>query len=354
MDLKQQLGNLFIIGFPGTQLQPGCPIERDITEKNLGGVILFDRCLHDPAQSGNISSPPQLRELTTSLQALSTTELLVCVDQEGGPVQRLHPENGFPSTPSAATLGTVDGRTENTQAEAEQTAHTLAAAGINVNFAPVVDLNRNPGNPIIGHIGRSFSDSPEQVIDHASAWVDAHRKYGITTCLKHFPGHGSSRNDSHLGFVDITTSWSDEELIPYRELISTGAADMIMTGHLFNRNIDPDFPATLSRPTISSLLRQDLCYDGIIVTDDMQMKAISESYQLSEALCRAIAAGVDIIVIGNNLVYDPGVLEHGIEALWDGLNRGMISEERLFSALNKVNEMKFNMKEKTYERTNHA
>jgi len=350
MDLKQELGNLFIIGFPGPAPRADNWIIRDISEKSLGGVILFDHCLHTPGLSGNITSPQQLKLLTTSLRGYGGDELLICVDQEGGLVQRLNSRNGFTATASAAEMGN---NSAFTRTQAEQTARTLSSVGITVNFAPVIDLNTNKSNPIIGRIGRSFSEDPTTVVEHASAWIEAHNKHGIISCLKHFPGHGSSTSDSHLGFVDITTSWHEQELFPFRELISRGAADLVMAGHLFNRNIDPEFPATLSHATITGLLRDKLGFTGVILTDDMQMKGISDRYHLSEALCLAFAAGIDLIVIGNNLTYDPSVLDHAIKAVRQGLRQGIVTEERLYSALDRVKKLKNLVKEKQHGRTTH-
>jgi beta-N-acetylhexosaminidase len=348
MDLKEELGNLFIIGFPGPAPPANSWIARAISEKSLGGVILFDHCLHTPELSGNITSPQQLRQLTTLLRGYGNDELLICVDQEGGLVQRLNHRNGFTATASAADMGNNNSFT---RTEAEQTARTLSSAGITINFAPVIDLNTNKTNPIIGKIGRSFSEDPTTVVEHASVWIEAHNKHGIISCLKHFPGHGSSTSDSHLGFVDITSSWQEQELFPFRELISRGAADLVMAGHLFNRNIDPKFPATLSHATITDLLRDKLGFTGVVLTDDMQMKGISDRYHLSEALCHSFAAGIDLIVIGNNLVYDPAVLDHAIEAVLHGLHQGIVTEEHLYSALDRVKKLKTLVKEKQHERT---
>ena len=353
MDLEQQLGNLFILGFEGQELLPGSRIERDISENNLGGVILFERCLHTPDLPGNITSPQQLKQLTSELQECSPEKLLICVDQEGGLVQRLNSRNGFISTASAADMGNAADGTAFTYVQAEQTARMLAGAGININFAPVVDLNTNRDNPIIGRIGRSFSDDPETVITQASAWIEAHDKYGIVSCLKHFPGHGSSTSDSHLGFVDITASWQEAELRPYQELISRGAVDLVMAGHLFNHHIDPIFPATLSHATITGLLRQDLGFEGVVLTDDMQMKGITDRYNLPEALCRSFAAGIDMIIIGNNLACDPAVLENVSAAVGEGLRRGFVTEERLYSALDRVKKLKNLMQEKQHGRESH-
>lgn len=345
MDLDQQLGSLFILGFTGDKLRPDAPIVRDLETRNLGGVILFDHCLHSPGLPGNIVSPDQLRKLTDSLQDSSGEELLICVDQEGGLVQRLNPRNGYPATASAAEMGWNSGNLGLVEELAEQTAATLSAAGINVNFAPVVDVNRQDTNPVIGSLGRSFSEDPGVVSAMAACWIRAHNRHNIISCPKHFPGHGSSTVDSHHGFVDISSTWHRDELLPYRTLFEAETIDMVMAGHLFHREFDSRYPATLSYATITGLLRQELGFDGLVVTDDMQMKAISDRYQFSEAVCRCFAAGIDILVIGNNLSYEPDILTIGIAALRDGLKQGLLSDEQLNHACQRVRTMKNRMRQ---------
>lgn len=342
MDLRRQIGSLFIIGFTGTTFSREDLICRNIVEHGLGGVILFSRCLHNPALAGNITSADQLTSLTESLQKLTGSTLLIGVDQEGGKVQRLSADNGFYSTKSAAEMG-IDENRELTRQAARRTAALLDQCGINLNFAPVVDLNINPENPVIGKIGRSFSADQHLVMKHAAVWIQEHRKQNVLSCVKHFPGHGSSAGDSHKGFVDISASWLEKELTPYRGLIADDLVDLVMTGHLFNSNLDPDFPATLSKNTITNLLRGELGYNGVVVSDDMQMRAITDHYPFSEAICRSLAAGVDILVFGNNLDYNPDICGNAIDAVMAGLKQGVVSEERLFSAITKVANLKKNL-----------
>jgi beta-N-acetylhexosaminidase len=183
----------------------------------------------------------------------------------------------------------------------------LARLGINLNLAPVVDLNVNPTNPIIGRLERSFSENPEEVIQHAERFIEAHHKQGVLCTLKHFPGHGSSVEDSHLGLVDVSSTWTPKELKPYQELIKKGMADAIMTAHVFNKHLDPDYPSTLSRRIITGILREKLNYDGVVISDDMQMGAISKIYGLETAISRAVEAGVDILAFANNSTFDSGI-----------------------------------------------
>lgn len=345
MDLDQQLGSLFILGFAGDKLHPDTPIVRDLESRHLGGVILFDHCLHNPDLPGNIVSPGQLKELTDRLKNCSEEELFICVDQEGGLVQRLNPRNGFPASLSAAELGDDPGDITLVERFADQTAASLSSAGININFAPVVDVNTNEANPVIGNLGRSFSENPAVVSAMAAGWIRAHERHHVISCPKHFPGHGSSTTDSHHGFVDISATWHKEELLPYRTLLEGEQIDMVMAGHLFHRELDPIYPATMSHSIITGLLRQKLGYGGLVVSDDMQMKAISDRYQFSEAVCRSFGAGIDMLVIGNNLSYDPNILAAAISALQDGLKRGLVTKEQLHAACERVRTLKTRMRQ---------
>lgn len=339
MTLQQKLGRLFIVGFKGDTLSPDDEIRRNIEEYRLGGVILFDRLVGLSRPTNNITGPEQVRRLTTELQSCSEENLLIAVDQEGGKVSRLKESAGFPVSPQPSYLGRIQG-VQATKRFALQTAKTLKESGVNWNLSPVVDLEVFPENPIIGRFGRSFSAAPEVVTAHATAWVKAHREIGVLTSLKHFPGHGSSRTDSHLGFVDITESWSDKELVPYRQLTKRDLADSIMLGHLYHRIFDPAEPATLSKTIISGLIRDKLSYDGVLVTDDMQMSAITQRYDLVTACCKALAGGVDMIILGNNLNYEPKLFAHIVNKLTRRIKQGELSEKRLDEASNRINRMK--------------
>jgi beta-N-acetylhexosaminidase len=337
--LRQKIGQLFLIGFTGDTLAINHPIVTDIKKEKLGGVILFDKFLAEKKDANNINSAEQLQQLTADLQKFAGGDLIIAVDQEGGKVNRFKKERGFPTTPAAAELGGARD-TQATAACARQTARMLRAAGVNLNLAPVVDVNVNDDNPIIGRYGRSFSDNSRTVAEHATAWIREHQAEGIQCCLKHFPGHGSSDSDSHLGFVDISASWGDDELAPYRLLIGSGHAAAIMVGHLINRNFDPIYPATLSSATLRTLLRRDLHFNGLVISDDMQMKAITDCFGLEEACCKALAAGIDLLLIGNNLVHDPGILLKVKNSVFAAVQKGAISEKRIEEAYGFVQKFK--------------
>lgn len=331
--LEQMLAQMIMVGFRGTTLASAAPIVADISQRGVGSVVLFsyDVALQSPTR--NVESPAQVAALTAGLQALTLTSagsppLLIAADQEGGKVARLNEQHGFPSTMSAQELGERSDPAF-TYAQAETTARTLAAAGINHNLAPVVDVDSNPANPVIGALGRSFSADPAVVTAQARAFIDAHHAHDVTTTLKHFPGHGSSQADSHLGLVDVSTTWQRDELEPYRVLIGEGIVDTVMTAHVFNTQLDPTYPATLSPATITGLLRDELGFDGVVITDDMNMQAITGQYGFEQAAVLAVQAGADLLAYGNNLAYDPNVAQRAVAALSAAVKQGQLTEARI-------------------------
>jgi beta-N-acetylhexosaminidase len=337
--LREKIGQLLMVGFRGQNAGARSPIGRDVRAGRVGGVVLFDRDLALGREGRNIRSLRQVTELIASLQAAAAVPLLVAVDQEGGHVARLKERHGFPATATARSLG-ESGDPERTRRQAEETAASLAAAGFNLNFAPVVDLNVHPANPIIGRWERSYSADPQAVVRHALAVISAHRERGVACCLKHFPGHGSSRHDSHLGFTDVSDTWTPLELQPFRELIARGAADAVMTAHIFNRRLDPEFPATLSRRTIDGLLRRELGFAGVVISDDLDMKAISAGYAREAALELALNAGNDMLLIANNQVYEKDVAERSVEAIARLVDGGRVAAMRIDEACGRVMRLK--------------
>jgi beta-N-acetylhexosaminidase len=338
--LRQKVGQLLMVGFRGLEAGTRSPIIQDIRVGRVGGVVLFDRDLALHSEQRNIRSAGQVKRLIASLQSAAAVPLLVAVDQEGGQVARLKKRHGFPETVSAQRLGET-GDPELTRRHADETAAALARAGFNLNFAPVLDLNVHPANPIIGRLERSYSADPGAVVRHARAVIAAHRERGVGCCLKHFPGHGSSRHDSHLGFTDVSDTWTPLELEPYRELIARGEADVVMTAHIFNRRLDPEFPATLSKKTIEGLLRRKLGFAGVVVSDDLDMQAISANYDRETALALALNAGSDILLIANNLEYDENVASRALDIILGMVEAGRVSQGRIDESCRRVLELKF-------------
>lgn len=328
------IGQMFLVGFDGTEVDDGHPIVEAIVRDRLGGVILFDRNVDGTRQ--NIVSPVQLAELTGRLQGWAEIPLLVAIDQEGGRVCRLKKEDGFPPTLSAGVLG-ERGERETTYRHAAAIAAVLVECGVNVNLAPVVDLDLNADNPIISRYERSFGSATMQVVSQATAFIQAHHERGVACCLKHFPGHGSAAEDSHLGFVDMTEQWREIELEPYVELMGAGLADSVMTAHVVNRRLDGlGLPATLSEAVIGGLLRGRLGFNGVVISDDLQMKAIRGRWGFDDAVQKAVLAGVDLLIVGNNLVREQDVAARGIRAVERLLEDGKLDEKRLQQSLARI------------------
>lgn len=336
--LREQAAQLLIVGFRGTDLGSSGAILSDIREHRIGGVILFDR---DVAlkSTRNIVNPEQLRALVSGLQSAAGQRLLVAIDQEGGMVNRLKPVYGFAPTHTARYFGERN-EVGATLAEAEQTAAVLRYLGINLNFAPVVDLDINPDSPAIGRYQRSYSADPDVVERHAGAVIDAHRAQAVATALKHFPGHGSATEDSHAGFTDVTNTWQAVELEPYRRFIRDGRARVVMSAHVFHAGIDPVYPATLSPAFIDGLLRRELGFDGVVVSDDMQMGAITQYFGLEHTIEQALNAGVDMLVFGNNLNYQPQVAGEAIDLIEKLVHEGRVAPERVRQAYERVCRLK--------------
>jgi len=332
--VREMIGQMLLVGFRGAFVGGDAPILRDIREHNLGGVILFDRDVQLQTPERNIQSPEQVKALTASLQANARTPLFIAVDQEGGRVRRLREDRGFAPGPSAKAMG--EGSPAQTRQEGERTGKLLADLGVNLNFAPVADVDVNPDSPAIGRLERSFSADPDLVALHAHAYCQGLLSQGVLPCLKHFPGHGSATADSHLGLTDISKTWTPAELRPYEMLIPLGASPLIMTGHLFLNRFDEIHPSTLSRAVLTGLLRQRLGFDGVIVSDDMQMRAITGHYGLEEAVVLAVEAGVDILVFGNNLDYDPEIVPKAVEILAKAVEDGRLPIERIVASFRRI------------------
>ncbi len=253
---RLRIADLLLIGFTGTQVAGNEEVRRLVCDVKVGGLLLFER--YTSGQPRNMVSPEQISTLTRDLQALASRcvgrPLFIAVDAEGGRVMRLSPRLGYPPTLPAQELGARDDPAF-TRAEARRMGLMLREAGINWDLAPVVDVAVNPANPAVVALGRTYSADPARVAAHARAFVEGMHEAGVLTALKHFPGHGSSRSDSHQGFTDVTdTAELSVELKPYRALIAAGMADSVMTAHVFNRGLDPWDPATLSRFTVRRVL----------------------------------------------------------------------------------------------------
>jgi beta-N-acetylhexosaminidase len=342
--LDKQIGQMLLVGFRGTTLIDDNHIIRDLEEYNIGGVILYEKDGPTQSRPRNIESPNQLKELVSALKTHSTEKLFVAIDQEGGAVNRLKTSYGFPRTVTAQYLGALNNE-DSTRYYASSIASTLDDMGINLNFAPVVDLNVNPQSPAIGALGRSFSANADTVVFHAGIFIEEHNKLGILNSCKHFPGHGSATADSHLGLTDITNTWSDIELEPYRNLISSGKCKIIMSAHVFNQKLDPNYPATLSKSILTGILREQLKFKGVIISDAMEMGAITENYGAKEAIEKAINAGCDLLLFSNNVTsYNSEVVPQTITTIQNLVNEGKITKGRIAESYLRIMALKRHLK----------
>lgn len=327
-DLRRTIAGLLVVGFRGMTVAEAGPIADAIASDGLGGVILFDRD-QTTGSPRNVRSPQQLTALTAGLQGLAgQRRLIVAIDQEGGRVARLTPATGFPKIASEASIGRLDDEGAATT-WGRLIATTLASVGVNLNLAPVVDLDVNPRNPAIGALDRSFSADPAIVTKLALAEIRAHHESSMATALKHFPGLGSATANTDFGVADVTKTWSRTELEPFRAIVASGVADAVMAGHLVNRNLDPDHPASLSRAIVTDLLRGELAWDGVVITDDLQAGAVTAAFGADEAIALAIEAGNDLLLLANQQRYDPEVATKTIDTIEGLVRSGRISAARL-------------------------
>jgi beta-N-acetylhexosaminidase len=292
LDIK--IGQMLLIGYPTPEIDT--TLLQEIHDGKVGSIILFEK---------NVPKTPTafytLKKVLWTYQKAAPIPLLITIDQEGGRVNRLKEKYGFPKSITAQASGKSKDL-DSVRFNAESIASNLAGLGFNVNFAPDVDVAVNPNNPVIVKTGRSFSANSDSVTLLAKEYIIPHRRFGVITVLKHFPGHGSSKDDTHLGVADVTNTWSADELKPYKDLLATGYVDAIMSAHIVNKNLDPrGYPGTLSDRILDSLLRKTIGYDGVVFSDDMQMHAISKNYGLEESVKLAINAGIDIMCFSNNI-----------------------------------------------------
>lgn len=322
--LRIKAARMVMIGFEGNTAAQTRDIRRTIARNHIGGVILFSKNINPD------NSRVRLRRMCAKLERAGRGELFIAVDQEGGRVSRLNPRNGFGPYPSHQSLGETDNH-DTTRYWADRIASDVAAVGININFAPCIDLNVNPQSPAIGHYGRSFSADSRKVSRMAQVFIDAHHSRGVITSLKHYPGHGNAAVDSHLGFTDITETWSAAELEPYKELLKGGYCDIVMVSHLFNSRIDSLYPATLSPIHIEQILRGELGWKGVVATDDMQMRAIVDHYSLEQAVRLSINAGCDMLIFGDNIkgTQVPNIGKTVVDIIVDAVEKGYISAQRI-------------------------
>ena len=330
------IGQMLMIGVGDFDLvDPRQPVFETIKSGKIGGVILYEKNIL-------FESPKnELALLINHLQKNAEIPLFISIDEEGGFVSRMKTKYGFPKNVSAQYLGQLD-NLDSTRFYAKQTATLLNCFGINMNYAPVVDVNLNTRNPVIGKIERSYSPEYKKVIKHAYEVISLHDGTGVIPVLKHFPGHGSSKSDTHLGLTDVTDTWKIEEMYPYSALIDSGVVKAVMTAHIVNKALDETKnPATLSKRIVTGMLRDFLNYQGVIISDDLQMGAIRNEYGMREAIRLSIDAGVDILMFANNVNDDDKVLASTVHAIIkDLLFENVITRDRIYMSYKRIMKLK--------------
>ncbi|MCB0356756.1 MAG: beta-N-acetylhexosaminidase [Bdellovibrionales bacterium] len=327
MSERRKIGQLYIIGLQGPELLP--EEAQFIVENNIGGVILFDR---------NIVSPQQLHSLCSSLQALRNkmpdkAPLFISIDMEGGRVHRLKaPFTQWPPLGQFADLDSTSLAFKFTNAMGQE----LRAVGINLDFAPCIDVLTNPENKVIGD--RSAGADPEHVGKMASAFVRGYIKSGVLSCVKHYPGHGNTLVDSHEELpIEETTleTLQNRELVPFKKSFRA-RAEMCMTAHIKFTKIDPEWPVTLSAKFIKEILRKDLRFSKIVITDDLDMKALRHHYSIEEIPVRALEADCDILLYCNEFDVPP----KSIAAVEEAISKGRLNTDSINEKYQKVLSLK--------------
>ncbi len=342
MNLGQLCGRVMMVGIRGGTMDD--PRTREdveaCREAGVGGVVLFATDLGEGGDR-NIHHPEQLRGFVAGLRNELGADLIVSIDQEGGQVARLRPERGFEPHVSAASFGRLEPFSQRAQARSQ--AKQLASLGIDLNFAPCVDLLINPDGPAIGAKDRAFSANPDVAIECAKLWIDEHERVGVHCCVKHFPGHGSAGADTHEDLVDLTETYAErDELGVFGRLIEAyGSSLAVMTAHLLHRSIDPNHPASLSRALTGGLLRARLGFEGVVITDSLDMGAITQRYDGTEAMCLALDAGADVLLDGVNMPgrARPSAARAMHRALVEAVGSGRVRDgaDRLARSVERIN-----------------
>lgn len=329
MSLREKVGQLFVVrlealntgfGVDSTELTLSAWI--GLRQYPVGGIVLFRQ---------NVEKPDQLQALTADLQAASGTGLLVAVDEEGGNVARLANASGFtlPKYQSAQAVGST-GDPANARAMGQTIGSYLKEYGINLDFAPVADVNTNPANTVIGK--RAFSPDPAVAAQMVAAAVQGFHDAGVLCTLKHFPGHGDTAEDSHYGTAISTKTWAEMQAVeiqPFAAGIAAGA-DVVMTAHITTPNATQDgLPASLSYTMLTERLRGELGFTGVICTDSLSMQAIRDHDSSAEAAVMALNAGADILLM-------PASLPEAFDGVLQAVQNGTISEERLNESVRRI------------------
>jgi len=331
--IESMISQMLMVGVGGSSSEEKWvkQLQKDIQEDKVGGIILFSK---------NIENPKKLKEFTNFFKKIKTKyPLFIAIDQEGGKVQRLTKKNGFSVYPSAKVIAR-DKNLNEAYTIYKKLADELKLYGFNVNFAPVVDLDINPKSPAIGDKERSYSEKEEIIISYANEFINAQNSAGIISVLKHFPGHGSAVSDSHKRLTDVTDTWQYSELKPYYYFSKYEKVNAVMVGHITLKKFDKKYPASLSKNMINGVLREQLKFQGVVFSDDMNMKAISDIYTLKQAVIKAINAGVDVLVFSSYFTQKSSVVKEVRGIILQAVKSGDIDKKTIENSYNRVIRLK--------------
>jgi beta-N-acetylhexosaminidase len=334
--LSIKIGQMILIGMPKAEVDP--VVLEEVRQGKAGSIIYFEKNIPKD------NSFAEFKKMSWTYQQAAPIPLFISIDQEGGKVNRLKEKYGFPRSITAKAMG-KDKMLDSVRFYAGSIAANLAGLGINVNFAPCVDLAVNPENTVIVKPERAFSSNEDSVAILAIEYIKQHRKVGVITSLKHFPGHGSSKEDTHFGVADVTTTWDERELKPYKIIIDSGYVDAVMTSHIVNKSLDKaGLPGTLSKDILDGILRKKLGFNGVVFSDDMQMHAIAKNYGLEETIKLAINAGVDIMCFSNNISgSEQRTVTKVHEIIRKFVESGEISKARIDESFKRIMNLKYKL-----------
>ena len=325
MNLDEKLGQLILAGFHSTEFDDDL---KDIIENHhIGNIIMFTR---------NYTSAAQMRKLTKKIheECIKNNGIIpfIAIDQEGGLVTRMMTDVTFAPGPMTCTASSKDASFK----AGKMLAEDMIKLGMNLNLAPSLDVNNNPDNPVINV--RSYSDDPKVVSEMGANFIKGSMTYGVLPCAKHFPGHGDTETDSHYGLPLVTKTKEElwqSELLPFKSAIENGVP-MIMAAHILCTELDENYPASMSKNIITDLLRDEMGFEGVVITDDLTMGAISESYSFGDAAVLSINAGCDIL----SICFGEDNVKQAVKAIKEAVENGAITEERIDESVRRILKLK--------------
>ncbi|MBO6796340.1 glycoside hydrolase family 3 N-terminal domain-containing protein [Maricaulis sp.] len=325
--LEEMISQMLLLGFIGSgpDTTGAQQVAEHLSNRRVGGVLFLRHNVR--SREGAEGSAALFREADPAAW--------MAIDQEGGLVQRLSRDLGYTSIPRASQVVEEYGL-EGAEGLYAIGARELKAAGFNMNLAPVADVHED-GNAVIGRHGRAYGTDGEAISAYASRFIDAFNSEDVACVIKHFPGHGRSRGDSHDGFVDITATWSESELDPFARLIDSGHAKFVMGGHLTHQELDPTgVPVTFSRPVLTGILRERLGYKGVIMTDDLDMGAIRSHYDQRSAVIQSIQAGNDVIMMSNSAAPNMDLPQQFVSWVMQAIEAGDVLEDEIVQSYQRI------------------